>query len=367
MRGFYGTAEGFPSEFGNGRGISGERCVQFCFGAAWRPLARDPWYIESVIRAILLLCFFACTIARGDTAVREPTPLALEGFAWIVEGGVQLTDQPDLSWGQGKLTLQPNGTVSEKIDALPAEFAAWKGKKVRAFNEVGESCSAVVTGFRLIGRAIPHYETRQTWKGLAKEKVADEMWKIAAKSLIGLLDGCAGAKWAQNPSLPTPTFVRPIEADRETRARVLARFRALPPYREIQKKYDAEPSLERSSTRWEAHDGAHPDVRVFHVQVNGTAVTWVSVVAHVGDGCPFSGDLWALFEQRGKKFTLRNQPGRITIGSSQIADVDRDGIPEILFQGAPGDYGTERGLIRAIHGLWDEVTKLTIPYYDCTC
>ena len=143
--------------------------------------------------------------------VAAPAASPIDAFAWIVDGGVQLTDNPDPAWGKGKRSLevgQPT-VVRQPVgaNALPPEWAAWKGRTVRTFDEHGTACEAKVTGFALVGRVIPHFGTVQEWRDKAEKDAVEEAWQLATKSLIAVIDGCSGARWARAGSLPTPTIV----------------------------------------------------------------------------------------------------------------------------------------------------------------
>lgn len=304
-------------------------------------------------------------------------PAAAERFAWTVDGNIVLDDSPG-DIGRGKIDMDSGAITSltRAVDPklLPAEVAAWKGRKVTAFSLDGQRCDGVVKGFRLIGKVTPHFSMQQEWRDKAESKAAREAWELASKVLVGVIEGCDGAAWARAASLPAPSIVTGREPDDEVRAGALKKFRALPEWKTIQKSYLEQPV--KGVATWEEYPDGKPAVEVvaFDVSMGGKPVTYVSVSAVVSQGCAdFAGDLWALWALRrdkgGKvKWTLENTPGSGTVRPAAFVDTDGDGVPEILFDGGEaGDLGTERGRVKLRDGKYDDVEKLAWPFLDCPC
>ena len=111
----------------------------------------------------------------------------------------------------------------------------------------------------------------------------------------------------------------------------------------------------------------------------------VSVSASIDEGgCGESGvngALWALWELRGDadnpQLVLRNAPDeQMTLEPTATVDVDGDGHVELLFDDSSDFNATnaagqpdfvERGIVRALNGLYLDVTGPTTPILVCPC
>jgi hypothetical protein len=293
-------------------------------------------------------------------------------FAWVVDGGVVLSDSPDDDWGKGatKIDLTGNTRVWRKADTktLPADLSAWLGRKVRAWNDKGQVvCESKVNGFRVLGRVYEHFGTRQEWNEAGDStKAADEAWGLAGKVLVGDLDAaCKNAMWARPATLPVPEVGVFADADAETRKTAIAAFRKLPAYKLIQKEWLASDEGKTQKGPWE---GDKPDVQTTQALIGGKAITLVSVSHGAWEGCVgFTAQLSALWELRAGKLVLRNSPGKGAIKPLMAVDTDGDGNAELLYQGSINEFGSDLGQWRLEDGLFTDGEELRIPYLDCPC
>jgi hypothetical protein len=304
--------------------------------------------------------------AVGGTAPGAPdAPLA---FAWVAAGGVVLDEAPSNTWAlAGKATefnvgVPTVATRAVDVAKLPKELAALAKTKIVAANEFGISCTATITGFALVSRAIPHFGQRIEWAENPKSAAPDEFWEIGTTALIGLTDGCHDSVWARAASLgeikailrsaPTPTDEK----------RVLAAFRALPEYKAIAKDFASD---YEGSDAWE--DAGTLAVTEYQTKPNAL----VSVVAAFDDeGCGgFHATLWAIFRiESGGKLTLVNDPSSQVARPAFAAEVD--GKPSFFYRGSDTwDFGVEWGRIAPGEksGTMVRAGELSVPYWDCPC
>jgi hypothetical protein len=311
---------------------------------------------------------------------------ALRRFAFVVDGEVVISQNPDDGWASGPPVLEKQGADSllirtrRPVDVakLPPVLARLAGTPVRLLNSAGERCQAKLGAFFLRGRVITDD---------ADESYA---WQTAAHLLVAKVDGdphaCAGATWARAADLPVP-LVTPAEApSKELRKRALAAFAALPQSAAIQESHDhwyrrEHPDI-RKPPRWFAQGKRGAWVTVLRSGAKGP--TFVSVTALLDEGgCDGGviGAVWALWEVQGDaahpQLVLRNAPdGAMALTPNATADVDGDGRVELLFDHS-NDYNAqnatgqpdfiERGIVRLLDGLYLDVAGPTTPILICPC
>jgi len=333
-------------------------------------------------------------IAREEllaSAVGKPGNLDVEAFrrfAFVVDGEVVISLNPEDRWASGPPVFEKPGADrlvvrtrrSVDLARLPRAVARLAGMPIRLLDASGERCEAKLGAFLLRGRAI---------SDVANDE--GDTWGISAHLLVAKVDGdrqaCAGATWARASELPVPT-VTPAEApSTQVREVALVAFSALPQSARIQKQFDewyrGAHADAGKSPRWFAHESPGAEVRV--LRSGPKSPTLVSVSASIeesacGEG-GVSGELWALWELQGDvanpRVVLRNKPDdQMTLVPTATVDVDGDGRVELLFDdssdfeavnasGQP-DF-VDRGIVRALGGLYIDVSGPITPILVCPC
>ena len=318
---------------------------------------------------------------------------AFRRFAFVVDGEVVVSLNPDDGWASGPPVLEKRGAdrflnqTRRPVDVakLPPAVARLAGMPIRLLNASGERCQAKLGTFLLRGRNISDaYEA-----GAGDDS---EAWQASAHLLVAKIDGerhaCAGATWARAAELPVPV-VTPAEApSKDVRTLALAAFGALPQSAKIQKEFDTwyrgdRPKARKPPPPWFAHEKEGAQVRLLRSGPKGP--TFVSVSASIQEGgCGddgVDGAVWALWELQGDaaqpQLVLRNAPdGQMTLAPAATVDVDGDGRVELLFDHS-NDYNAqnatrqpdfiERGIVRLLDGLYLDVAGPTTPILICPC
>ena len=313
---------------------------------------------------------------------------AFRRFAFVVDGEVVISQNPDDGWASGPLVREKQGAdylllrMRRPVDVakLPPAVARLAGMSIRLLNSTGERCQAKLGEFMLRGRAI------------TDDADEDYAWRASAHLLVAKVDGdrhaCAGATWARAAELPG-TVVTPAEVPlKEIRNLALAAFGALPQSAKIQKEFETwyrgdRPKARKPPPRWFAHEKGGAQVRLLRSGPKGP--TFVSVSASIQEGgCGddgVDGAVWALWELRGDpdhpQLVLRNAPDEgMTLAPNATVDVDGDGRVELLFDDS-NDYNAqnatgqpdfiERGIVRLLDGLYLDVSGPTTPILICPC
>ena len=314
---------------------------------------------------------------------------AFRRFAFVVDGEVVISQNPDDGWASGPLVREKQGAdhlllrMRRPVDVakLPPALARLVGMPIRLLNSAGERCQAKLGAFLLRGRAITD--------GVETNDDSDA-WGMSAQLLMAKVDGdrraCAGATWARAAELPVPV-VTPAEApSKEVRKVALAAFGALPQSANIQKYFDiwyrGEHPDAPKQPRWFGYEKPGPLVRVLR---SGSKVpTLVSVSEGINEGGCEDGIhavVWALWEMQGDaghpQLVLRNAPADgMTLVPTATADVDGDGHVELLFENSSDDNAQnatgqpdfiERGIVRLLDGLYLDVAGPTTPILICPC
>jgi len=298
-----------------------------------------------------------------------------EDFRFVVSGAVLLSDSPDLAWGTGPITFDPNAgdpaVAAQRVDIkkLPPELARWQMRRVRLITVNGGGCEGGITGFRLLSRSIPHFGTRQAWRepGVSPAVVARQAWDAGAKVLVGDTDkSCEDTHWARTTGRPILSIDQGAPADDTLKARALAELRRSDAWKAIQKSYLEEPK--KNVARWDQLDGVTVDVRRFRAWRGGKEIRLVSATLIFYNGCAeFGGELEGLFEERGPKLVPRNTPGKTDAYPISVFDSDGDGNSELLMEAFPSSFGHEWGRATLDGELWDAVEMKYVPFLDCPC
>jgi hypothetical protein len=314
---------------------------------------------------------------------------AFRQFAFVVEGEILVSLNPDDAWTSGPPVRERQGAdrlllrMRRPVDVakLPPALARLAGMPIRLLDAAGERCQAKLGALLLRGRAISDgYDTADD----------SEAWQMGAHLLVAKVDGdrraCAGATWARAAELPVPV-VTPAEApSKEVRRVALAAFGALPQSASIQKEFDVwyrrqHPDASKPP-RWFARKKRGDWVRVLRSGPKGPTLVSVSESINEG-GCENGvfGAVWALWEVQGDaahpQLVLRNAPDeRMALTPSATVDVDGDGRVELLFDDSR-DYNAtnatgqpdfiERGIVRLLDGLYLDVAGPTTPILICPC
>ena len=156
---------------------------------------------------------------------------AFRRFAFVVDGEVVVSQNPDDGWASGPPVREKQGAdhlllrMRRSVDVakLPPALARLVGMPIRLLNSAGERCQAKLGAFLLRGRAITDGAETEDDSGA---------WQMSAHLLVAKVDGdghaCARATWARAAELPVPV-VTPAEAPSQEserrRWRRSARFR----------------------------------------------------------------------------------------------------------------------------------------------
>jgi len=327
--------------------------------------------------------------ATGKTG--EVDVEAFRRFAFVVDGEVVVSLNPDDGWASGPAVIEKQGAdrflnrTRRPVDVakLPAAVARLAGLPIRLLNANGERCQAKLGAFLLRGRNISDaYE--------AGDGNDSEAWQASAHLLVAKVDGdrhaCAGATWARAADLPVPVVMPAEDPAKEIRKVALAAFGALPQSVNIQKDFDVWYRREHPDAsnppRWFAYEKKGPSVRVLRSGAKGPTLVSVSRSLDEG-GCADGvfGAVWALWELQGDaahpQLVLRNAPDeQMTLAPTATVDVDGDGRVELLFDHS-NDYNAqnatgqpdfiERGIVRLLDGLYLDVSGPTTPILICPC
>jgi len=317
-------------------------------------------------------------------------PVAFQRFAFVVDGEIVVTRDPEEAWASGPARLDSRAKDflfrvrrTADIKKLPREVTQLAGTRVSLFDARGKRCEARIATFRMRGRGMA--------EGYEGAEYAEEAWGMSHPMLVATIDGdrkaCAGATWARSAELPVPPIAPATLPDPALHKQALAAFGALPEARAIQQRF----------ARW--HAGEHgaatkvPDwfggkppaavVRVMKSPAGGPVLLSVSASFYVG-GCGEAGaegSLWGLWQVEGTpaspRLVLRNQPDEsMHLQPSAAVDTDGDGRPEILFGRFADDSNRnaagqaerlENGIVRVLGDAYVGIEGVALPIYVCPC
>ena len=307
----------------------------------------------------------AARIAQEEMLASEKTaPVATtseDAFAFVLGRYAILDDAPDEAWATGAPRIEDDGDpviTSKRATGLPAELAAFVGKKLIVQSAGAEKCTATVKELRIVGAVVPHFGTRQEWRDekTSARKRADEAWELSGKMLGALLDGCTNTEtaFARGADRPPLSLVLPQKGDDELRAAAIAQLRKLTSWRALQKDY----ASQGKKGKWD-EKATDAEVDVDRWDLPGRPL--VTVSAHAFDGCAgFGGEVFAVYALSSSgKLELRGEPGALR----PTAAVLLDGTPAFFGTLGWSDFGVGLQLV-PVRG---EVRKLSVPYLDCPC
>ena len=318
-------------------------------------------------------------------------PISPEDFAFLSDGGgtvVVLNNEPGREFrttGGPTLVSQAPAIVTKaaKVEALPADLAAWKGRAVTLYGQDGPVCRGTVSELLVMTSFWPHFGMEDQWRGdpettdrtrpMRPAEIAKDAWEIgaSARALVGRVtiapdQRCDGAMWARATERPVVTEIGSAKGEApDVAARALAALRTLKGYKAIQKGYLAEAQLAETraprAAEWTDYEGTKPSV----VVLSGPGDRrFVAVSAEAGPGCgDFYGVFWAIWEVKNDKagslvlLTDETDPGTLFFPNA-AADIDGDGRLELI--------GPD-GLLRFSGPVLREVIDVRIPSYDCPC
>jgi hypothetical protein len=331
--------------------------------------------------------------ASGPRAPGGADLNAFRQFAFVVDGEVVVSMNPDDAWAAGPAVLEKRGSdhlllrSRRAVDAskLPPEIAKLTGLPVRLMDSRGLRCEAKLGVLLLRGRAISDVEND------GDDAWSEDAWNMSAHTLVAQVQGsrkaCAGATWARAAALPMPAIATVESPAATLKRQALDAFQALP----------ESLSIQRDFTQWSTtveHKNGGPPRRWFdrsrHPPVigvirPGSGPAFVTVSATISEGGCADGifnSLWALWEideadTAHPRLILRNQPDSTkTLKPTAAVDVDGDGTLELLFDGstdAASENGAgqpeflEHGIVRALAGAYVEIDGPKTPIDICPC
>ena len=322
-------------------------------------------------------------IAREEmlsSTVLTSASLDAEKFAFALhlpEAHLVLEASPKNEWSQDApavVSMDDPVTTRKEIGTLPAEVAAWSGKRVELFGSSGVVCTGKIGTLSVIGRVVPHFGTKAHWtstgdfEGHSKPParvIAEEAWDLSSghgesgRALVGVVrpetGDCKGALWGRVVQAEKPVMVAARPADAATKERALAELRKTKAYADLQRTYQAEKEPD-GPPRWEDFD-SKTTALVFDHPKGGTIVT-LSIRAGAGCGT-FGGTLSAAWQQKGERLVPVKDPSGEELAPVSAGDVDGDGNVDLLLDG--------QGLLRSKGGKLGAPRKLHVPMLDCGC
>jgi ketosteroid isomerase-like protein len=317
-------------------------------------------------------------------------PAAFQRFAFVVDGEIVVTRDPEETWAAGParldgrakdLVFRVRRTANTK--KLPREVTQLAGTRVALFDARGKRCEATIGAFKLRGRGVSD--------GYEGAEEAEQAWALSHPMLVATIDGdrkaCAGATWARSAALPVPPIAPATLPDPALQKQALAAFRALPEARVIQRRFARWHAGEYGAATkipdWFSGSDRPAVVRVMTSPAGGPVLLSVSASFSVG-GCGEAGaqgSLWGLWQVEGEpdapRLVLRNQPDEsMHLQPSSAVDTDGDGRPEILFgrfsddskRNAAGQAERlENGFVRALGDSYIGIEGVALPIYICPC
>lgn len=343
----------------------------------------------------LVLAFVAAS-PLAAAAPADTSPLRPGEFFYQFRDDVVLWNAASTRWGRGAFRLEavPDDrneqvVVSRAVDVrrLPRVLARWRGRALRLYNFDGSSCTAKVTGFRLVGVAllVPPLVTK--WHGLLDPRkgdpatggegwqqqsaMAEAAWNHGTRLLVATLDrhgDCAAQAWARAEALAAPALAVDASVDESLYQRTVEAFRALPAWQRLQELYAQAPDRRgQPDPSWDRRDHAQPHVQLFRLRPSSGGVErrFVSVLAvHANPDAACDRRLWAIFELEdlagGPTLLLRAlASGPVVpagLGLHLIVDFHGDGRLAFLYGSEAGN-----GLMREAGGAFVDQPAHRVP------
>jgi hypothetical protein len=289
-------------------------------------------------------------------------PLPFDQFAYVVDGAVVIDVAPEDAWARGKLRVVSKGNplVVRRAAEPPRAKRGLAGKRMRLFSLEGPVCEATLADrYAIVARE-------------ADTDGPDEAFELGQKVLVAELSDpsgdCKGARFARSAALPAPA-ISGVTAGALPEA-VLAAYRALPAWKDLQKTWRADPAArEHGAPReWDGGD----KVRELWSLRAGTR-TLVGVRSFTGFSCgEFGGGLWALFELDEKgtptlRFDGTREETLELLKPHHAVDLDGDGEPELLFDGILSHGNYDLGVLKRNGSRYELRDGLEVSYHHCHC
>ena len=233
-------------------------------------------------------------------------------------------------------------------DALPAELASWKGRRVK----LDDGCVGTVSEFRLLVRVEDGFGTLRA--DAAEAELEEAIFSLGEPFVVAKVDGCKTGEYARPESALPPTAAEHVSDDvLELKAK--SAFAALPSVQESQRSFLKE--VDGASGQWWDE---RLKVAVYRHPLSKQVL--VSVSADNGATCAeFGASVWAIFQVQGSTLQkLREDTAPAEIAA--VLDVDADGHLEFLTH---GDFRVERALV-VPHSNQRDPT-LTYDFHGCGC
>ncbi len=308
----------------------------------------------------------------SDVGSQQRSPLKLLDWQWMpvedLDGPVVLLDDATMvRAGTGRARLLSDGSPvvagqAANAEMIDARLNGMKERKVVLYGPRGEVCRGTLGTISVYSRHLPHFGTRAMWEGedgtkpASRDAIAAEAMSIDMGRVFGAKvnpepgQNCAGATWARDATLDTPTLYQRASVPPSLKSLGRAKFRGLRGYVAASKEVGA---------AWEGEG----NFDLFTDPAGGRKflTTW----AQFGRGCGDpSASLWAIWEViedgSGPRLVLmtdERDPGVLFVPEA-AADVDGDGAPEFF---APQTMVRQAGPILA------PLEMYPIPDFDCPC
>ena len=282
---------------------------------------------------------------------------------FVVFGGILVGDS-EASWGSGPLTREgPGSDVAQavKISRLPADRAALLQHKFMLFG-FGDAppCAVQVTGFKLVGRPNPDWDTQKRWNNLGTREKLREQWDNAEQHLLLATwepASCTGT-WARDPALPVPPVAPARAANAQEQAQVVAALHKLESYKAVQETH--------RNLHGKGHVEDRPPAQLIvwsmQITVRGQVVKLLAARLHNGEGCAYGAALTALWQVRNDRLMLVKEWPDEQHMFTAATDIDDDGAVDLLYV----DPNESRGVI---DGRTQEISPRVPPqpFYGDDC
>jgi hypothetical protein len=278
----------------------------------------------------MILALIGGTVVGSAGPGRADTPLLRPGeLFYQFRDEVVLWSNASTRWGRGPYRLEDVPTdrsdyviATRAVDVrlLPPLLSAWQGRALRLYAWDGSSCTAKVTGLRLVGvaRLVPPLATQ--WSALRdpakgdpttgdpgwqeQSAMAEAAWNHGAHLLVAKVDrqgSCTGDAWARGADLPAPALATNEPISDTLYKLAVDAFRALPEWQRLQQLYTQAPDRRgQPDPSWDSKNHARPRVQVFRLLSGGAERRFISVHAvRAHTDAASDRRLWAIFEVAG--------------------------------------------------------------------
>lgn len=336
-----------------------------------------------------VLCTFV--VASSLTTAQADEPLRPGEFFYQFRDEVVLWSTAATQWGRGAYRLEavPDDRsdqviVTRAVDTrrLPPVLSQRRGRVLRLYAWDGSSCTAKITGLRLVGvaRLVPPLVTK--WNALRDPKkgdpatggdgwqeqsaMAEAAWNHGAHLLVAAVDRqgtCAAEAWARAAELTEPVRAADEPVSASLNQLAVDAFHALPAWQRLQQLYAQAPDRRgQPDPSWDRKDHAQLHVQGFRLSANGAERRFVSV--HAVHGTPDAASdrrLWAIFELGGPADRPTLLPRDVVTGLVVPAGLELHGMVDLHGDGRLGFlYGSEVGnglMLEVANALVDQSIK----------